>query len=137
MKEILHNEFVSISYDELSNAIITIWKKPVTSETYQIIFNIILEKLDALSADAYVSDIYRQGIVSTENRRWLQAEVLPKAISKGLRKICTIAPNDIFSRFHIENIKNGALLNAEDIEFRYFQDLISAQAWLINEEIPA
>jgi len=54
-----------------------------------------------------------------------------------LRKIATITPNDIFSQFYIESVKNGALANLLNLEFKYFNNLISAQACVMNEEVPA
>ena len=136
MKEILNNEFASVSYDSESSSIITVWKKPSTSEAYKVIFSVILETILEYKAEAFISDIFQQGIVSTENRSWLQNEILPKAYAGGLRKVGTITPNDVFSKFYVESIKNGVFINSIDLEFRYFQDLISAQAWLTNQEVP-
>ena len=136
MKEILSNEFASVSYDSESSSIITVWKKPSTSEAYKVIFSAILEKILEYKVEAFINDIFQQGIVSTENRFWLQNEILPKAYAGGLRKVGTITPNDVFSKFYVESIKNGVFINSIDLEFRYFQDLISAQAWLTNQEVP-
>ena len=136
MKEILNNEFASVSYDSESSSIITVWKKPSTSEAYKVIFSAILEKILEYKVEAFISDIFQQGIVSTENRFWLQNEILPKAYAGGLRKVGTITPNDVFSKFYVESIKNGVFINSIDLEFRYFQDLISAQAWVMQQEVP-
>lgn len=135
MKEILNNDFASVSYDNESNSIITVWKKPTTSDAYQLILSVIVEKLIVYKADALISDIYQQGIVSTENRLWLQNEIFPKAYKHGLRKVATITPNDVFSKFYIESVKNDEFINSIDLEFQYFHDLISAQAWVMNQEV--
>ena len=137
MKEILNNEFAIVSYDSESSSIITVWKKPSTSEAYKVIFSVILEKILEYNAEAFISDIFQQGIVSTENRFWLQNEILPKAYAGGLRKVGTITPNDVFSKFYVESIKNGVFINSLELEFRYFQDLTSAQTWAMQEEVPA
>lgn len=135
MKEILNNEFATVSYDEISNSVFSVWKKPSTSEAYKLIFTEILDELSRYNASAFISDIYQQGIVGTENRLWLQDVIMPAAYKKGLRKVATVTPNDVFSRFYIENMKNGALGKALDLEFQYFDDLISAQAWVMSEEV--
>ena len=122
-------------YDNESNSIITVWKKPTTSDAYQLILSFIVDKLIAYKADALISDIYQQGIVSTENRLWLQNEIFPKAYNHGLRKVATITPNDVFSKFYIESVKNDEFIKAIDLEFQYFHDLISAQAWVMNKEV--
>ncbi len=136
MKKILNNEFASISFDETSNSIITVWKRPTTSDSYRNVFTLAVESLIKYKADSFISDIFHQGIVGTENRLWLQNEILPKAYKGGLRKVATIAPNDVFSRFYVESVKNDEFYHSIDLEFRYFPDLISAQSWILNREIP-
>ena len=137
MKEIINNEIVEVGYDEYSNSIITIWNKPPTSEGYRLIFSRILEKLLDYEAESYISDISKQGLIGIENRIWLQEEILPRAYAGGLRKVATIAPNDVFSRYYVDSIKNGDFSVNTDLKFQYFQDLISAKAWITGEEVPA
>jgi len=137
MKEILSNEFAIVSYDSESSSIITVWKKPVTSEAYRVILSFGVEKLVEYKAEALISDIFQQGIVGTENRLWLQNELLPKAYAGGLKKVATITPNDVFSMFYIESVKSAVIVNSLDLEFRYFQDLTSARTWAMEEEVPA
>ena len=136
MKEILNNEFANLSYNSESNAIIAVWKKPTTSDTYRYIFSVIIENIFQYNAESFINDIYQQGIVDTENRLWLQNEVFPKAYTRGLRKVATITPNDVFSRFYEESVKKGVGINSIDLEFQYFHDLIPAQAWIKNQEVP-
>jgi len=136
MREILNNEFASIKYDRESNSIITLWKKPSTSEAYHVIFTLILDQVLELKTKGLISDIFQQGIVGTENRLWFQNEILPKAYKGGLKKIATISPNDVFSRFYIESVKQATISNSIDLEFQYFKDLNSAQSWVMNEEVP-
>lgn len=137
MKEILNNEFACINYDGESNSIVAFWKKPSTSEAYKVIFTLILEKILEFKVEGFISDIFHQGIVGTENRLWLQNEILPKAYAGGLKKVATVAPNDVFSRFYIENVRNGVLVKGISLEFQYFTDLASAQTWVLKEEVPA
>ena len=135
MKEILNNEFANVSYDIASNAIITVWKKPSTTDAYRLIFSAILNKIKEHKAEAFISDIFQQGMVGTENRLWIQNDILPKAYAAGLKKIALIAPNDVFSRFYVESVKNGVTEKEMNIGLQYFQDLISAQAWVLDQEL--
>ncbi|NJN28119.1 MAG: hypothetical protein HC819_20180 [Cyclobacteriaceae bacterium] len=133
MKEILNNEFAQVCYDSNSNAVITVWKKPATSEAYRLIFSEILNGIKDFKAEALISDIFQQGIVGTENRVWMQNDILPKAHTAGLQKIAIVAPNDVFSKFYIESVKNGVSEKCPALEFQYFQELISAQAWVLGQ----
>ena len=137
MKEIFNDEIVEVGYDEKSNSIISIWNKPPTSEGYRLIFSRILEKLVEYKAESYISDISKQGLIGIENRMWLLQEILPKAYAEGLRKVATIAPNDVFSRYYVDSIKNSDFSINTDLEFQYFHDLTSAKAWITGEEVPA
>lgn len=122
LKEILSNTFANVSYDSDIKSILTIWKKPSTSDGYKDTFSLILEKLQDYKANGFISDIFNQGIVGIENRIWLQNEIIPKAYPGGLRKIATISPNNVFSKFYMERIKNEIFISAIELEFRYFQD---------------
>lgn len=137
MKEILDNEFASVFYDRTSNSIISIWKKPTTSESYRALFLFILEKIKQHRAEGFISDIYYQGLVPTENRLWLQKEIIPEACKTSLRKVGIIAPGDVFSKFYIESVKSGTQSAIMDLEIAYFSDLISAQSWMLNSEVLA
>lgn len=137
MKQILTNEFASLFYDPVSNAVISVWKKPTTSESYRAFYSVVLEKIDLYNAECYASDIYQQGLIDSECRKWLQNELFPKATKAGLKKIATVTPGDVFSKYYIDCIRNGIMVHSLDVEFNYFHDLITAQAWLINSEIPA
>ncbi len=135
MKEILNNEFANVSYDSSSKTIIAVWKKPSTSEAYRLIFSAILDNIKKYKAEAFISDIFQQGMVGTENRLWIQNEILPKAYVLGLRKIALVAPNDVFSKFYVESVRNGVSDKGINLEFQYFQDLISSQAWVLDQEL--
>jgi hypothetical protein len=138
MKEILNSEFASVYHDETSNSIITVWKKPTTSEYYRAIFRFVLNKIKEYGVGSIISDIFYQGLVTTEDRLWLQKEIIPEAHKAGVNKVAIVAPSDVFSRFYIESVKNGTNSTVtEGGEMQYFNDLISAQAWILNEEVAA
>lgn len=137
MEKILDTEFAIINHDKNTNAIITIWKRPSTSEDFRSVFSIVLEKVKEHRAEGFVGDICQLGLVGIEDRSWLQNEIIPKAFAAGLRKLATVASNDVFSRFYVEQIQNGEFASANKMEFRYFDDLTSAQRWIGNQEIAA
>ena len=137
LKRIVNSEFANVDYDLASHSVIIIWKKTCTIEAYRLIFSELVGKISEYKINAFISDIYNQGIVASEIRLWLQNEILPKAYKKGLRKVATIAPHDVFSRFYIEGLKDTASKNFPDMEFEYFEDLVSARNWVKRVEIAA
>ena len=135
MEVIFNSAFAQVSFDEASNSVIAVWKKATTTPAYQETFKIILEVIKKYKASAFISDIYFQGVVGTENRNWMESEILPEAIRLGLRKIATIAPEDIFKKFYVSNVMRHAQFHNEYLKFKTFGDLISAQAWVMNKEV--
>lgn len=137
MKELINNEFAQVSFDQQSKAIVAIWKKPATAETYQTIFNSILENFVKYGANSFVSDIHNQGLVGIESRSWLMSEILPKAYQAGLRAVAVISPKDVFSSFYVATILNAVVNNNLNVEFDEFQDVPSALAWVSRKAIAA
>ncbi len=135
MKELINNEFTQVSFDKGSNAIVAIWKKPVTKEAYQFIFTAVLENFKAYRADSFISDINLQGLVDMESRQWLQSEILPKAYKAGLRNVAVVASQDVFSGFYIASIKKVMLENKMEVEFNDFQDVASAMDWVSHQVV--
>lgn len=120
----------------MSNSVIIVWKKPTSTEAYKASCCFVLKEIKRLGATGLVSDIYCRGLVSVENRLWFQKEIMPEASRARLEKIAIVAPNDVFSEFYIDNLKETTLANDLDIDIGAFQDLISAQAWMLGENIP-
>jgi hypothetical protein len=135
MKVKYETNFVQISYDEENFAVIAAWKRPTTTEAYKDAFRKILEIFRSNKAAFFISDIYHQGVVGTDNRRWMMETILPEAVKFGLKKVATIAPDDIFKRFYVETVRDSSKQRNEAVEFQFFPDLISAQAWVLNKEI--
>ncbi len=137
MKELINNEFAQVSFDNRSNAIVAIWKKPTTKEAYQFIFTAVLENFREYGADSFISDTHLQGLVDMESRQWLQIEILPKAYRAGLRNVGVVSSKDVFSSFYVSTIKNSASENKMDIEFRDFLDVQSALKWVSSRAVAA
>jgi len=43
-----------------------------------------------------LSDIREQSAVSPENRKWFEEEMIPKAISKGLKRAAVVFYSNVF-----------------------------------------
>lgn len=105
MKEIIKDtDFAEISYDrELVLGKIE-WKRKTTTEEYQFAFEILLEFARKNPADNFLSDIRRQSVVSPENRKWFETEMLPKAIDVGLKRAAVIFDGNVFKKYYINMI---------------------------------
>ena len=135
MKVTFESEFVQVSYDEESDSVIAVWKKATTTSAYRETFKQVLDEVKANRAKAFISDIYHQGVVGTENRHWMESEILPEAMKFGLRKIAIVAPEDIFKKFYVGSVMRNARQYNDALEHKVFSDLISAQAWVMNKKV--
>jgi hypothetical protein len=105
MKEIIiDNDFVEISYHrELMYGKIE-WKRKTNTEEYYFAFETLLEFARNNPADNFLSDIRRQSVVSPENRKWFETEMLPKAIEAGLKRAAVIFDGNVFKKYYINMI---------------------------------
>lgn len=105
MKEIIKDtDFAQISYDrELVLGKIE-WKRKTTTEEYQFAFMTLLDFALKNPSDNFLSDIRKQNVVSPENRKWFETEMLPKAIDAGLKRAAVIFDGNVFKKYYINMI---------------------------------
>ncbi len=76
----------------------------------------------------WLSDLSKQGIVSTEDQKWMVNTILPEAISQGLRKIANIYYDGQPNEDYRNRIKETTLKLGAEIEF--FTDRKRAEEWV-------
>ncbi|HAN18107.1 MAG: hypothetical protein A2X13_04040 [Bacteroidetes bacterium GWC2_33_15] len=126
MKLLFEHEKANLFYNEDTNSIELIWKKNQDSETYKLMFTKAVEFMKTYKTTGFLSDIRKEGVVGTESTKWMQQEIIPKAISFGLKKIAVVMEADIFKEFYVKNLKK--VTDKETI--KYFDSEESARGWL-------
>lgn len=126
MKLLIEHDKADLRYNEETNAIELIWKKIHDVETYKMMFTKGLEYIKEYKATGWLSDIRKEGVVGPSTSEWMQQEILPEAISEGLRKIAIVMEPDVFKEFYVNNIKEKAGTDS----MKYFDSTESAIAWL-------
>jgi len=129
MKQLKENEYALIQFDEETKTLELIWKKTVTREVYRTIFLETLDLLIKQGSRNFISDIRKEGVIGPENTKWLQENIIPKALKNGLEKIAIIMDSDVFKEFYTENIKKAV---AGSAMINLFDSKESAYNW-INE----
>jgi len=133
MKEkIYESDIVSWSYFKEDYLAYITWKKDSDSSEYRNIFNSILEFSTKNQVNYVLSDMRKEGLVQTEDLKWLETEILNKADEHGVLKIAMVSEDTIFSTVYAETIKRK--LRESPIEVGIFQDVASAKAWLLVEK---
>jgi len=136
MKEIIKDtEFAEISYDrELVLGKIE-WKRKTSTEEYQFAFETLLDFAQKNPADNFLSDIRRQSVVSPENRKWFETEMLPKAIEVGLKRVAVVFDGNVFKKYYLNMILK--VTNKFKLPMKVFTSTNEALEWIksFNNEI--
>ena len=133
MKEkIYESDIVSWSYFKEDCLAHITWKKNSDSVEYHNIFNSIREFSTKNLVKYVLSDMRKEGLVQTEDLKWLETEILNIANERGVIKIAMVSEDTIFSTVYAETIKRK--LRESPIEVGIFQDVASAKAWLLVEK---
>jgi signal transduction histidine kinase len=133
-RQLLYEEdHAEIFFDARINATGVIWKRPVTSEQYRMVFLKCLDFVHSYNTPNYFSDMSNQGSISREDQHWMFEEILPHAIENGLKKIAAVRP-DINNPIVIEYL-NGINENVRKLgaEQRFFTSQDDAFEWLRYE----
>jgi len=133
MEEILYDsEIVTLRYDKSKSIMELQWKKNTNSDVYKEMFNKAIECSKKNTIRYFLSDMRNEGLVRIHDMKWLEIEVLKRAIEHKLQRIALVFEDIIFSTVYAETIKKK--LQNSPIQVRFFSDINSARAWLFSQE---
>jgi hypothetical protein len=133
MEEILYNsDKVEMKYDKSNFLLILIWKRNTDPDEYKKLFEKMIEFSEKNKIQFFLSDLRNQGVVRTQDVKWLELEVLKRAMEQKVKKIALIFDDMIFSTVYAETIKKKLLKST--IQVQFFSDPHSAKAWLSSNE---
>jgi hypothetical protein len=133
MEELLFNsDIVELKFDKSRFLLELTWKKNTDSDDYKKLFNLIIEFSEKHKIHYFLSDMRNQGVVRTQDVKWLELEVLRRAVEQKLKKIALVFDDIIFSTVYAETIKKK--LRDSQVQVQFFSDISVAKAWLSGEE---
>jgi hypothetical protein len=127
----LNNDYCLVEYLPTLSTVRLQYKRSLQAQEFKHTFGVVLKVFEETKAENYLSDSRKQGVVAMENQKWLETEVIPKAVKNGMKRILTVVPKDVFAKFYVENIKTTAERKS-GIEFRYFESLSDGEAWIAS-----
>ena len=130
MKNILNdNEFAEVSYETDLKLGKIIWKKKPTFEAYQEAFLTLIEySKEKQLVESVMTDTRNQGVVSPENRKWLEKECLPLAVKKGLKRTAVIFDGGVFKQYYLNMILK--VINKYGAPMKLFKNEEEALNWI-------
>jgi len=126
MTVLINHDKAVLRYNNETNSIELVWKKFQDEATYKMMFTKGLEALKETKATGWLSDIRNEGVVGPATSKWMQDEIMPKALASGLKRIAVVTEADIFKEFYVNNIKK----KTQGDMMRYFKSIEEANEWL-------
>lgn len=126
--EYFKNEFAQINYLEDVKTVELIWKQRTNSQMYREIFTKGVEALEKHNISNWLSDTTDQGLVSPEDRKWLESHMIPTAVQKGLRNIAVLVSKDVFKKYYVDSVRKH--VEKSHLSMQYFDKREDAIQWL-------
>jgi len=117
-----------VTYDPEKRSMMLIWDGRPTFEEYKKPFLAMLEYGRIYPVDSMLSDISKQGIISPDNRKWFEKEMMPQAVSAGLKRAAIVTNGNAFKLYYINLILSA--VNKFPIETKLFNNRQTALDWL-------
>ena len=120
--------YASVTYYPEKRLLVLVWSGSPTKEEYQVPFVSMLEYSKTHPVDSMLSDISNQGVISPDNRKWFEKEMMPQAVQAGLKRAAIVTSGNAFKLYYI-NIILGAV-NKFPMTVKLFNKREEAVAWL-------
>lgn len=127
MLELQNKPYADIFYDEEKFCLQVIWKPEMNDDDYKNVFNYCIDYAQEHRVDSFLSDIRNQKIISPETRKWFEEDVLPRAVSTGLKMGAIIFSGNVFKKYYANHILTRTKKFALPIKF--FTSIDDAYKW--------
>lgn len=109
-----------------------VWHEPLTPEEYKKPFLALIDLAKkGNSVTRFLSDIRNQGLVTPETRKWFEKEMIPAAVTNGLKRATVISGSNVFKTYYINLILSS--VNKFNLPFKIFNDEERAIEFLMKE----
>jgi hypothetical protein len=128
IKEVFKAPYAIVTYNSDKRFMLLVWTGSPTPEEYKQPFLTMISFGKQLPVDSMLSDISEQGVISPENRRWFEKEMMPEAVVAGLKRAAIVTSGNAFKLYYINLILSA--VNKFPILTRLFNKRDEAIAWL-------
>ena len=120
--------YASVTYYPEKRLLVLVWSGSPTKEEYQVPFLTMLEYSKTHPVDSMLSDISNQGVISPDNRKWFEKEMMPRAVAAGLKRAAIVTNGNAFKLYYINLILSA--VNKFPIVTKLFNKRNEAIDWL-------
>jgi hypothetical protein len=120
--------YANATYYPEKRYIVLIWEGSPSVDEYKKPFMAMIEFGKKNPVDGMLSDISNQGIISPDNRKWFEKEMMPKAVEAGLKQAAIVTNGNAFKMYYINLILSA--VNKFPIVTKLFNKRNEALSWL-------
>jgi hypothetical protein len=128
IKEVFNAPYATVTYDSSKRFMLLVWTGSPSIEEYKQPFIAMISFGKKLPVDSMLSDISQQGVISPENRRWFEKQMMPQAVAAGLKRAAIVTSGNAFKLYYINLILSA--VNKFPILTKLFNKRDEAIAWL-------
>ncbi len=110
-----------------------VWNGTPDTLEYKMPFKTLLKHAETHPIDNFLSDITHQGIISIENRKWFENQVVPEAKAAGLKRSAIVTSDNPFKRHYISMVL--LVVNTFNMPVKVFSNHAQAEKWLHDAEL--
>jgi len=133
--KIFEAPYAEVTYYPENRLLVLVWSGSPSKEEYKLPFLTMIDFGRKNPVDAMLSDISNQGIISPDNRKWFEKEMMPQAVAAGLKRAAIVTNGNAFKLYYI-NLILGAV-NKFPITTKLFNKRNEALSWLTHANVPA
>lgn len=128
---IKNDKFAKVDFYAKTKHIELVWKtKAVRSEDYRQVFLDILEFTKNNDFSFFLTDIRNLGVVSPNDRKWLQQIAFKQAVEQGLTKAAVILEGNPFKTYHMNILLK--FVTTAGMKMKVFTNYDKAKNWLLE-----
>jgi hypothetical protein len=120
--------YATVTYDPAKRLLLLIWDGNPAKDEYRKPFQAMLDFGKRTPVDSMLSDISKQGIISPENRKWFEKDMMPEAVRAGLKRGAIVTNGNAFKLYYINLILSA--VNKFPITTKLFNNQPDALQWL-------
>lgn len=120
--------YATVTYHPEKRMMVLIWTGSPNKEEYKKPFTTMIAYGQKYPVDSMLSDITNQGVISPDNRKWFENEMMPQAVKAGLKRGAIVTSGNAFKLYYINLIL--AAVNKFPITTKLFNNQKDAFAWL-------
>jgi hypothetical protein len=120
--------YAKVTYDVQKRLLILIWNGNPMKDEYKKPFLAMQDFGRKYPVDSMLTDITKQGVVSPENRKWFENEMVPKAVEAGLKQAAIVTDGNAFKLYYLNIILSA--VGKFPMTTKLFNDRQEAFTWL-------